>query len=467
MLNHQQAAAASADTGFTLILAGAGTGKTTTLVGKVSQVIAAGITRPEQVMLLTFSRAAAEEMKGRISSKVPDAASLTAGTFHSVALSILRSFHAEWAGIRRFHGTPTVIDEKKQSDVVSSLATKRLCDFLGLPLSTIVWLMTPHNRKRGEALAGFELVRGALDELLGEYRDYKSAHSLADFGDLIGDCCRLLRERTHVRRSLHESFRYIFIDEFQDIADETLEFVRLLLPESGGNLCAVGDDAQAIYSFMGSTPRHICSFAEYFPCARLHRLTENYRSRREIIELSNGVIARNNSGIRKKLRAVRGKGGSVTFHSASGPDAELETILKICDEAEKGSISILFRNNWQVLRARSFFEERRAGCADGIVFQTIHASKGLEYDTVILAGVEDGIFPGICSDIEEERRLLYVALTRARNRLHIVYRSDGEEPSSFAKECMKAKEWAGKRALRLYLDKTVEKTDSLRKRIGL
>ena len=466
MLNAQQSEAAKAESGFSLILAGAGTGKTTTLVEKVGAVIRSGIVLPAQIMLLTFSRAAAEEMKTRIAKKLPEAESITAGTFHSVALSILRRFCPEWSLLRNFSGTPSVIDEDKQNGILFDLAKDRLDDFFGIPVGTIVWLCTPINRRKGSSFHGFSLIEEALDGLLADYERFKSEHALADFSDLIRDCCLLIRESPSVRAQLHASYRYIFIDEFQDIADETLEFVRLLLPESSANLCAVGDDAQAIYSFMGSTPKHICAFTDVFPGAVVRRLTENYRSRREIIALSNAVIERNVTGMKKRLHAARGKGGAVRFHSTPDAVEEFSIIKRICDESE-GTVSVLFRNNWQIARARICLEKMDFCFRDGIIFQTIHASKGLEYDTVILAGVEDGIFPGICSEIEEERRLLYVALTRAKDRLHIVYRADWESRASFADECIAAQSNALKRRAGLYLDRAAARGSSIRKRLGL
>ena len=452
MLNREQAAAAQADTGFSLILAGAGTGKTTTLVEKVSEVIRCAVAPAEKILLLTFSRAAAEEMRQRITKKIPGAETLTAGTFHSVALSILRSFPSDWARMRGFSDSPSILDEEARKKILFALARDRLDDFLGLPLDTIVWLCSPLNRIKGDRHKGFAFIRDALDSLLDEYERHKAKAASADFNDLISDCTRLLSENPSLRQKMLGTFRYIFIDEFQDITDQTLAFVKLLLPDEGGNLCAVGDDAQAIYSFMGSSPRHICSFTQAFPGARLYRLTENYRSRREIIDLSNAVIRRNVSGIRKNLSAVRGKGGSVTFHAVSSQD-EHRCIQQLIAQCGSGTVAVLFRNNWQILRLKLFLGTDISEEKDRVVFETIHASKGLEYDTVILAGVEDGIFPGCCSDIEEERRLLYVALTRSRDHLRIVYRRNADANAVFADECLAAQ--TGKRAARLYLDRTL------------
>ena len=199
MLNAQQSEAAKAESGFSLILAGAGTGKTTTLVEKVGAVIRSGIVLPAQIMLLTFSRAAAEEMKSRIAKKLPEAESITAGTFHSVALSILRRFCPEWSLLRNFSGTPSVIDEDKQNGILFDLAKDRLDDFFGIPVGTIVWLCTPINRRKGSSFHGFSLIEEALDGLLADYERFKSEHALADLSDLIRDCCLLIRESPSVR----------------------------------------------------------------------------------------------------------------------------------------------------------------------------------------------------------------------------------------------------------------------------
>ncbi|MGL4369795.1 MAG: ATP-dependent helicase, partial [Spirochaetota bacterium] len=416
MLNKEQHLASRPDTGYSLILAGAGTGKTTTLVTKVCEVISSGIASADQIMLLTFSRAAAMEMKERITAKAEKADLICAGTFHSVALSILKKYPAQWSSRCGYTDPPAVIDDSTREKALHDMILQRKEAFLGVPASSVAWLCGKSVSEKYSSLSGFSLIQDALARLKTDFSIWKQEQGLCDFDDIILHCTQLLRSDTKIKEEILSAYRYIFIDEFQDIADDTLAFVRELLPYEGGNLCAVGDDAQAIYSFMGSTPRHIASFRTYFPGARIYRLQSNYRSRKEIVSLSNSIIALNNSGMRKKLISVRGRGGCFSLHAASDAAQEFVLIEKlISQESASREICLLLRSNWQI----ELFRKSRAAECPNLIVQTVHASKGLEYETVIVAGVEDGIFPSFCSDTEEERRLFYVALTRAKDRLHI------------------------------------------------
>jgi len=466
MLNKEQKEASQPDTGCSLIIAGAGTGKTATLVEKISAVIRTKLCRPDEIMLLTFSRAAAEEMKTRINTKVQGSEAITAGTFHSVALSFLREFNEEWQWMKGFHEEPVVISDKDKESLLSELIQCRMENFLGLPADTILWLCESSNRIKAERHEGFELIRHEIGLLTAAIDEVKREKSLIDFDDIISDFTRLIHRDTTIRAAM-KRFKYIFIDEFQDITDNTLSMVKTLIPLTGGNLCAVGDDAQAVYSFMGSVPDHIASFNNHFPGARTFRLTRNYRSHSEIVTLSNRMISKNCSIIKKDLISEKGKGGIVKLLFSPDSKTELGMIAHLLSAymIDGGSTAVLFRNNWQIRRAESFIKEKQIQIIESTFFITIHASKGLEYDTVILAGIEDGIFPGICSNEEEERRLLYVALTRAKKSLFIIVYKDGEQLSSFGKEIKTAlRPFAGSKAV-LYLDRSAAVVSLLKDRL--
>ncbi len=199
-------------------------------------------------------------------------------------------------------------------------------------------------------------------------------------------------------------------------------------------LFAVGDDWQSIYGFRGAKIEYLVKMKSFFPGAAVHRLTANYRSKREIVTLANGFIARNRFRTRKKTRAVRGRGGVIRRHRVEGERDEAALIGGIVSsERSRGrTCAVLFRNRWV---GENISGRLDPGVGEGASFITMHASKGLEFDTVVVTGICDSIIPDRESGIEEERRLMYVALTRARDRLHLVMRrEESGQPGRFARE---------------------------------
>lgn len=171
----------------------------------------------------------------------------------------------------------------------------------------------------------------------------------------------------------------------------------------------------------------------HFPGARIHRLTVNYRSRKEIVSLAGRFIKRNRRRTGKRITSDRGKGGLVRFYRVHDLGGEADAIRDIVAGHEPDrTLAVLYRNNWQGKHLR----ERLGGDGTaGVFFMTMHASKGLEFDRVIVAGVCDAVLPDGDNDIEEERRLLFVACTRARDELHlIVHVNDEGETSRFGLE---------------------------------
>jgi len=182
---------------------------------------------------------------------------------------------------------------------------------------------------------------------------------------------------------------------------------------------AVGDDWQSIYGFRNARVEYIVRMKHYFPGASVRRITVNYRSRREIVMLSCSFIRKNRFRTRKSLSAFRGRGGSVRRMAVASVEEETGAIAKLLEgRAPGGTHAVLFRNNWQCryLGGRLGPVLEKAG----VSVMTMHASKGLEFDTVIVAGIRDGVIPDPESGVEEERRLLYVACTRAREELCVI-----------------------------------------------
>ena len=218
------------------------------------------------------------------------------------------------------------------------------------------------------------------------------------------------------------------MDEFQDIDPGQYAFCRLLLGDSR-NLVAVGDDDQAIYGFRGADPGCILRFLDDFPDGTLVKLEANYRSDQRILDLANRIFLDKDPRFRKTLRSPRppaGKGPRVVRIDSRDGWEQMRCVARLArSSAEAGvpwdRIAVLARSNRLCDTVRRGLA--RFGVPPEAVVQTIHASKGLEYETVFLVGLEEGLFPIADADLQEERRLFYVAVTRARERLFLMHAS--------------------------------------------
>ncbi len=435
-LNREQERAARPGTGVSLVLAGAGTGKTRTLVAKAANVIRSLPMDPERILMLTFSRKAAGELRERVAAGAGTGPRVPAvGTFHSFCLDLLRRHEAAFMARRGRSPFPAVIGGEEREALLKGLICGELPRFLGLPAGVVYGLMAkrgpldPWKRDRLERTG----LAARLSLLERQFAEIKRERNLIDYDDMMECAISLLSEDEGVRREALSRHRYIFVDEFQDVADDNVRLLKLLLPETGGNLFAVGDDWQSIYGFRGASVGYIVKMERHFPGATVHRLGVNYRSRSEIVRLTNRFIRKNRFRTRKRLRSSRGPGGRVIFRQVRGFEREADVIGGIIAGLGDGcSAAVLYRNNWQ----GRYIRERLGPAVSGNVsFLTMHASKGLEFDSVIVAGICDGLIPDPDSGIEEERRLLYVACTRAREELYcIIHMNDRDEAARFGRE---------------------------------
>ncbi|MBN2159739.1 MAG: ATP-dependent helicase [Spirochaetes bacterium] len=433
-LNKEQYRASRADTGVSLVIAGAGTGKTKTLVEKARSVIRDLPMDPAHLLLLTFSRKAAGELRERVGAGIASCGGITAATFHSFCLDLLRRNAGAFARHAGFAGFPSVIDDAERKKIVHDIIRSDLGRFLGLPAGVVYELMSSMDsldpwKKAKLRDSG---LMAELESLSARFCELKRERRLIDYDDMMDYAISLLAADREVRRQTLSRHRYIFVDEFQDVADDNIRLLKLLLPDGGGNLFAVGDDWQSIYGFRRARVDYIVRMRRHFPGAVVRRLTVNYRSRREIVSLAGRFIRKNRFRTSKRLTARRGKGGVVRLHRVSSFEEEIEVIDGIlCELGREVRAAVLFRNNWQ----GRYLAQRLARDGRDVSFMTMHGSKGLEFDAVVVAGVCDSVVPDPDNDIEEERRLLYVACTRARDELHIIVHLDERgEPARFGRE---------------------------------
>jgi DNA helicase-2/ATP-dependent DNA helicase PcrA len=312
-LNTEQLAVVQAPPGPILVIAGAGSGKTRTLIYRVAYLLEAGFP-PESILLMTFTNRAAREMMKRVGELVrADVRRVVGGTFHHVANLLLRQ-HAQLLGFGPNFG---ILDREDARDLIDTVVhevgvkpgDRRFPR--GDVLASVFGYTVNTERSLEEALARrypqFLMQAGAIHEVARRYARRKVETNVMDFDDLLVHWKHLLLEHPAVAEELGRRFRSILVDEYQDTNLLQAEIVDLLA-RPHRHVLVVGDDAQSIYSFRGASFENILTFPERYPDARKFLLTINYRSTPEILHLANRSIEHNRRGFPKELRAIRDSG---------------------------------------------------------------------------------------------------------------------------------------------------------------
>ena len=355
-LNPSQYEAATTLEGPVLVIAGAGSGKTRTLVYRVARLVESGV-NPGHVLLLTFTRKAAEEMLRRAAALVGASCERVAGgTFHSFANTVLRR-----AG-RRLDLDPgfTILDRGDAEDVINLLRSRAGLDKKDrrFPRKNTILEILSMAVNRSTTIE--DLVAESyghlfdhLEELvrLGEkYVRYKRDRSLVDYDDLLVLLRDLVRDHPEVAGQLSRTYRFIMVDEYQDTNRLQAEIVRGLAA-AHDNVMAVGDDSQSIYSFRGATFRNIMDFPELFRGTRIVKLEDNYRSTQPILDLANAIIDRAAEKHTKVLRTQKAEGPSPVLAQCADEQAQSRFVTqRILELREEGvslaDMAVLFRSSF-------------------------------------------------------------------------------------------------------------------------
>ena len=292
-LNKAQLEAIFAPDGPTLIIAGAGSGKTRTLVYRVAWLVENGIP-PERILLLTFTRKASQEMLQRVEQMLNRSCQEVAGgTFHSLAYKILR-IYGEAIGLKK---PLTVLDRKDSEDLVGKIIkTKKWEKEKDTPGKKEFMELLSRLVNRGQTFEDgpsnfyfeWDFSIAKLKEIHTDYENFKRQHGLLDYDDLLTQCLLLFRQESRVVRKLSSFYQYVLVDEYQDTNLLQAEMVRHL---AHGNIMVVGDDSQSIYGFRGAHFKNIFDFPNQFPGTRVIKLEENFRSSQPILNLANRMIS--------------------------------------------------------------------------------------------------------------------------------------------------------------------------------
>ena len=302
-LNDKQKEAAMQLEGPVLILAGAGSGKTRVITYRIAYMMKQHQVRPWQILAITFTNKAANEMRERITSLVGDSSKyIWCGTSHSIFARILRK-HAELLG---YTESFTIIDSDDQTKLVKDSMKELDIDEKKFKARSIQYEISAAKNKMIGVEEYSKSTSGdyAMTVYAKVYRKYTEKllqNNAMDFDDILLNMVRLLEENPEILDMYQEKFRYIMVDEYQDTNLPQYKAV-MLLAKKLGNICVVGDDDQSIYSFRGADVRMILNFEKDFPGCKVIKLVENYRSTGYILEAANQVIANNKK--RKKNKRI-------------------------------------------------------------------------------------------------------------------------------------------------------------------
>jgi len=305
-LNDAQQQAVCSGDGPQLILAGAGSGKTRTIVHRIGHLISQRHVPPHRILTVTFTNKAAAELKNRLSELIgDDGGGVVSGTFHAISLRFLRRYADRLGYPKSFQ----VIDSDDQKILAKRLLKARNIDKDKLhPNYLLGWIEQCKNVGMTPADAPSELWTGVdMRDLYAAYQQELMRLERMDFSDLILNTVRLLREHDDIAASMRARFDYVLVDEYQDTNPVQHQWLTLLCQDHR-NLTVVGDDDQSIYGWRGADVRHILDFEHTWQGAGVHRLEENYRSTSAILELANAIIADNPERHAKRLAATRHAG---------------------------------------------------------------------------------------------------------------------------------------------------------------
>ncbi len=407
-----------------MVVAGPGSGKTFVITERICYILDKLGADPSSVLVVTFSRAAAAQMRDRFISRytehrtAPDGSGqhilseqgrrndisahsgVTFATFHSFFYHILLTAYGSDA--RRYIFPDSNTPAKKSTHAQPHMHGSALTPAAGL--------------------SRFSQASSA-DEMSDD-----DAQENIRFDEMIALTEELLTRRDDIRQALKARYQWILIDEFQDIDPAQYRIIRLIT-DRRSNLTIVGDDDQSIYAFRGSDPSIMLNFSRDYPGARKVVLNINYRSTSEIVAYSQRVIRHNKKRISKHLRSASGRGGMVSITPCLNITDEIEKLymaIEIClrHGIPMSDMAVLYRTNFQPRPLLLLFREHGIDIT-GLHMMTFHTSKGLEWPVVFIIDVNDGITPHRKSqssgELEEERRAFYVAMTRAKRELHLFY----------------------------------------------
>lgn len=411
--------------GVIIVNAGPGTGKTKTLTSRVAYLINHQQIDPQNILTLTFTQRAALEMKERLSLMLGNNLP-TITTFHGLAFQILTNLDQEIK----------IIPQEEQDILLKKIIKESKSKISHRKLSLAI--------TRSKNNSGINELGQDIKKMLTVYNEQLAACKLLDFDDLLLRVHELLKSDNNLREEMQKLYQYVLIDEFQDTNDLQYQIIKLILKESP-NFFVIGDPCQSIYHFRGGSPKIFDRLKEDFPKVSEEALQINYRSCQNIVYISNLLFPQV-----VNLRPVSKLSGKVQIVQTLNEYSEADWIVNFINQKIGGvdllsasdqgqttfdDFAIIYRTHHLVKVLEKRFEEsgmpyqiikeEELVQGDHIKLLSMHAAKGLEFKYVLICGFEEGLIPYIrdesnLEDLEEEKRLLYVAMTRAKSELYLL-----------------------------------------------
>jgi len=359
MLNEKQKEAVNFKDGACLVLAGPGSGKTTVITRRILSLIESGV-KPDNILVITFTRAAAKEMQDRFLKLYPDGGAVNFGTFHSIFYHILaHECHYKAEDILKESTKHKILKDvlrkrdlrlEDEESLESILAAISRIKGLGIDIETME--AGDYSKLR---LAGVE--QADFSRIFTEYQSTLFKNHHIDFDDMVNRCYELFEDKPKVLKKYQEMFKYIMVDEAQDMSPLQYMVVKKLARPCN-NLFLVGDDDQSIYGFRGSDPKILMSFNEDFEESTIIELSDNYRSCKDIVDKSKQLIGNNKSRFNKTQNAFRKDPAVIKLTQYNDEKDEARDIIRIIkEEVSKGikyeEIAILYRNHSHALWVES------------------------------------------------------------------------------------------------------------------
>lgn len=352
-MNNMQQQAVFCTEGPLLILAGAGSGKTTVLVNRIAYILQSELCKPWQILAITFTNKAAGELKERICNAVPEGGSdIWAATFHSTCARILRRYGDRIGFTSHF----TVYGTDDQKKLVKDILKQLNYDEKMLPVKRVLneiskakdEMFTPQEMLKR---TGYDNLKQSVAKVYEIYQSRLKTADAMDFDDMLCKTVELFQKCPDILEFYQNQFKYIMVDEYQDTNKVQYKFVSMLAAKYG-NICVVGDDDQSIYKFRGATIENILSFENTFKGAKMIRLEQNYRSTQNILNAANGVISNNTMRKGKTLWTENAVGDKIEVHTSDSERDEAQFIAKtildgVADGRKFSDFAILYRMNAQ------------------------------------------------------------------------------------------------------------------------
>ena len=359
-LSEEQKAAITCIDGEVMVLAGPGSGKTFTITRRIQNMINSGI-NPENILVITFTKAAADEMKERFIKLMDDSfINVNFGTFHAIYYGILKEY-----GNRAY----TIITEKEKKNymkiVMDNLPTGFSNEIGDLPDNISEEILCEISAVKNEGLRPEDYktnyISGeAFSYIYHEYEKIMKENNRIDFDDMVSGCYNLLLNNEEVRRKVQSKYKYILIDEFQDINLMQYKVIKTIA-EPDNNLFIVGDDDQSIYGFRGSKPEIMLNFTNEYINAKTILLAVNYRSNSSIVSLASQFIANNKVRYEKEIKAHNTNTKPVIMESYSEKNLQYKNIVKkiqtLIRKDSPGSIAVIYRTNKGAIRLTALLKE--------------------------------------------------------------------------------------------------------------